>query len=184
MNLPFQGSQQGQGSARMSGNGQYNQRKERQGSASMTPPRNRRKTRTEELEEQVAQLREHVRASEPCSEDAFMVTKVRKIARDYLFSQIKWIHDTALLDAYDEPGTIGEFVMSKLNIDASEQKRFWDTYKRHVYSAHTEQRNNVTTYAKRAWQGESMFFGQRLMTRFGRTVLTSPYISLNFPQMA
>lgn len=112
-----------------------------------------RRSRENELQNQVCALRQQLHDLKSCQEDAYTVSKVQKLSREKLFPQIKWIFEHVLDDG-EENGTVASYVMCELNVPFEEKKPFWRTYKPQVNIALTEQQSNVTMSIKRSVLGE------------------------------
>ena len=82
---------------------------------------------------------------------------VRKLVKFELWKRIQFIRHTHVLDGYETDGTIGKFVMDRLNIDCNSREGFWECYKHVVRKTLKQQRNVVHSALRRKFVGEFFF---------------------------
>ena len=88
--------------------------------------------------------------------DTLMEGKVKKIAREHIFSNAKWISSHEQLQFSNQNSSISWFVTEHLDITGViNKKNIWNTIKSTVDTEITVHRNNVTQYIQEAWFGEN-----------------------------
>ena len=82
---------------------------------------------------------------------------VRKLVKFELWKRIQFVRHTHILDGYETDGTIGKFVMDRLNIDTNCREGFWECYKHVVRKTLKQQRNVVHSALRKKFIGTFTF---------------------------
>ena len=82
---------------------------------------------------------------------------VRKLVKFELWKRIQFVRHTHVLDGYETDGTIGKFVMDRLNIDTNCREGFWECYKHVVRKTLKQQRNVVHSALRKKFIGTFIF---------------------------
>lgn len=82
------------------------------------------------------------------------VNEVFKCAKNDLFKCVQFIRHQSVLREYEKKGSIGRFVMRKLNVKKNRRKRFWNTYFPIVRKGIKSQRNIIHTNIRRKFLGK------------------------------
>lgn len=82
------------------------------------------------------------------------LNQVLKCVKYDLFKRVQFIRHKSVLQEYEKKGSIGRFVMKKLNIDKKRRKIFWNTYHPMVRKGIKSQRNVIHTNIRRKFLGK------------------------------
>jgi len=77
------------------------------------------------------------------------VNQVLKCVKYDLFKRVQFIRHKSVLQEYKKKGSIGRFVMKKLNIEKKRREMFWNTYHPMVRKGIKSQRNVIHTNIRR-----------------------------------
>jgi len=82
------------------------------------------------------------------------VNQVLKCVKYDLFKRVQFIRHKSVLQEYKKKGSIGRFVMKKLNIEKKRREMFWNTYHPMVRKGIKSQRNIIHTNIRRNFLGK------------------------------